>query len=169
MPLTIQKILYLASGLKARRYRSAASVLSQLRVDAERQGQDISASLRRAFTDAARSCRRGMGPATTAKALLFECLGDLPVTAEPWDSAGPVGPAAAMVVGSWWLLRETEAANLRAAHVVFKNTRGVLTAEILLPVSKSDQKPKGLPGPTLACAGGGHAERTARPTPPCGR
>ena len=144
MPVSVEKVLWLAAGLKARRYRSAASVLSQLRVDAERQGQDITSSIRRALADAARSCRRGLGPATSAKPLDFEGLGSLPITPEPWRPHGPLGPAAAMVVGAWWLLRETEAANLRAAHVVFSNTRGVLTVELLLPASKGDQEAKGV-------------------------
>ena len=158
LPLTIQKVLYLAAGLKARRYRSAASVLSQLRVDAERTGEEISAGLRRAFTDSARSCRRGLGPSVTARALAFEKLGDLPLEMTPWATAGPVGPAAAMVVGSWWLLRETEAANLRASHVTFRNARGTLTAEVLLPVSKNDQEAKGV-ARAQACLCGGPARR----------
>ena len=144
LPLTVDKVLWLAAGLKARRYRSAPSVLSQIRVDAERGGQDISASLRRTFADAARSCKRGLGPAVSAKPLNFEDLRSLPVTPGPWHAHGPIGPAAAMVVGAWWLLRETEAANLRAAHVVFANTRGVLTVELMLPASKGDQEARGV-------------------------
>ena len=144
LPITVEKVLWLAAGLKARRYRSAPSVLSQLRVDAECQGQDISSGLRRAFTDAARACRRGLGPAITAKPLDFEALGALPLGPEPWHAHGPIGPAAAMVVGSWWLLRETEASNLRAAHVAFRNVRGALTVELLLPASKGDQESKGV-------------------------
>ena len=144
LPLTVEKVLWLAAGLKARRYRSAASVLSQLRVDAERQGFDTTAAIRRALADAARSCRRGLGPVISARPLDFEALSSLPTSPDPWRPHGPIGPAAAMVVGAWWLLRETEAANLRAAHVVFANTRGVLTAELLLPASKGDQEARGV-------------------------
>ena len=143
-PLTVDKVVWLAAGLKARRYRSAASVLSQIRVDAERGGQDVTAALRRTFADAARSCRRGLGPAVSARPLDFEGLKNLPVTPEPWHPHGPLGPAAAMTIGSWWLLRETEAANLRAAHVAFSNTRGVLTVELTLPASKGDQEARGV-------------------------
>ena len=71
-PLTAHTIVCLAAGLKARRYRSAASVLSQLKVDSERLGQDITAAHRRLLTDAVRSCNRGLGPTLTAKALEFE-------------------------------------------------------------------------------------------------
>ena len=127
-PLTIRTVLCLAAGLKARRYRSAASVLSQLRVDSERHGEELTPGIRRAFTDGARSCRRGLGPAVTARALCFERLAELPSAPHPWASAGPVGPAAAMIIGSWWLLRETEASNLRATHVQFRCLRGTPTA-----------------------------------------
>ena len=144
MPLSVDKVLWLAAGLKARRYRSAASVLSQIRVGAERGGQDITSGLRRTFADAARSCRRGLGPVVSAKPLEFEDLRSLPVSPDPWRVHGPIGPAAAMIVGAWWLLRETEAANLRAAHVVFSNTRGVLTVELMLPASKGDQEARGV-------------------------
>ena len=161
-PLSLNKILFLAAGLKARRYRSAASVLSQLRVDAEREGQEITTGFSRAFTDSARSCRRGLGPALTARALTFERLGDLPLAPAPWAPGGPVGPAAAIVVGTWWLLRETEAANLRASHVTFKNARGTLTVEILLPVSKADQEAKGI-ARAHACLCRGPARRPECP------
>ena len=77
-PLEAAKVLHLAAGLKARRYRSAASILSQYRVDAERQGQDLPPSVHRVFTDCARSCRRGLGPTVQARALDFERLAELP-------------------------------------------------------------------------------------------
>ena len=42
------------------------------------------------------------------------------------------------------MLREIEAANLRARHVTFRCVRGALVAEISLPVSKSDQEARGV-------------------------
>ena len=166
LPLSVDKVLWLAAGLKARRYRSAASVLSQIRVDAERGGQDISSGLRRTFADAARSCRRGLGPVVSARPLDFEAMRALPTAPEPWRPHGPIGPASAMVVGAWWLLRETEAANLRAAHVTFANTRGVLTVELLLPASKGDQEARwGLSGSSMHLH---HHGPAARLPGPCG-
>ena len=49
-----------------------------------------------------------------------------------------------MIVAAWWMLREIEAANLRARHVTFRCVRGALVAEISLPVSKSDPEAKGV-------------------------
>ena len=44
-PLDGDKVVYLAADLKAFKYRSAANVLSQIRVDAELRGQDLPVSL----------------------------------------------------------------------------------------------------------------------------
>ena len=143
-PLTAHAIVCLAAGLKARRYRSASNVLSQFKVDAERLGQEVSAAQRRLLTDAVRSCRRGLGPATRAKALDFVRLGELRQSPEPWTPGGPLGPAAAMVIGAWWLMREVEAATVRAAHVTLSEVRGRLSAEIRLPVTKADQQALGV-------------------------
>ncbi len=120
--LDADRVQYLAAGLKALRYRSAGNVLSQYRTDAERQGQNCIASLTRCFADCSRSCRRGQGPAVQDRALDFAQLAELPPDTTPWCTAGPVGPAAAMTIGAWWMLREIEASNLRARHVTVPYT-----------------------------------------------
>jgi len=137
LPLTTEKVYKLAASIKAGGYRSAASLLSQYRVDAERAGYTCAGPLARAFTDAARSCRRGLGPSTKALALPFERLADLPPSPKPWVMGGPIGSRNALVVGAWWMMRETELAGVRAALAVVSQTSPP-TAEITLPASKSD-------------------------------
>ena len=45
---------------------------------------------------------QGQGPAVRARASDLTRLTELPTDASPWCSAGPVGTAAAMILGSWW-------------------------------------------------------------------
>ena len=116
-PVTPEKVACLGAGLKRGGYRSSGNVLSQYRVDAERQGQAMDSSLHRVFTDVGRACRRGVGPSMRAAPLPFERLKFLPSSAEPWVSGGPLGPRNAMITGSWWLLREAELSGMRAAMV----------------------------------------------------
>ena len=59
-PATAAKLTALVAGLKAGRYRSFASVLSQHKVDSERLGDAWSPQMLRLSADAARSCRRGL-------------------------------------------------------------------------------------------------------------
>ena len=88
-------------SLKAGGYRSADSVLSQVRVDAEQSGFVIDGATRRAFTDAAMSCRRGRGPALQAMALEFTLFERLPGDEAPWATGGPASPRSALIVAGW--------------------------------------------------------------------
>ena len=149
-PISTDKVLQLAAGLHAGRYRSAASVLSQFRVDAERSGGCISGEIARAFTDGSRACSRGLGPPRRALALDLFLLHRLPAAPTPWVHGGPMGPRNCLVISAWWLLREVEVANVRAIHVTIRP--GIVPcAEMHLPASKADQEAKGT-SRTHACA-----------------
>jgi len=142
-PLTPAKVLRLAASLKAGGYRSASSVLSQYRVDAERRGDLLDGPVARAFADAGRSCRRGLGPVTKARPLPLERFAELPATPVPWVTGGPLGSRNALVVGAWWMARETELANARAALATITVQDGV-TAELVLPATKADLEALGV-------------------------
>ena len=124
--------------LRAGGYRSACNILSQLRVDAERSGIEVSAASQRALADAARSCRRGLGPPLRAMALDFARLEGLPGSSTPWAQGGPAAPRNALIISGWWLLREVEVANLRADCVAVTQGRCPSVA-LTLPASKADQ------------------------------
>ena len=142
LPITVQKVLYLGAGLKAGGYRSAGSVLSQYNVDSIRAGCSVDRAIERALADATRSCSRGLGPPRRALALDVLRFAGLPATPAPWVPGGPVGPRNLMIVGSWWLLREMEAAGARAKHV--RILQGdPLVATFLLPTSKTDLRALG--------------------------
>ena len=136
-PITVQKVLCLGAGLKAGGYRSAGSVLSQYSVDSIRAGCTVDRAIERALADATRSCSRGLGPPRRALALDVLRFVGLPTSPDPWVPGGPVGPRNMMVIGSWWLLREIEAAGARAKHVRIV-PGSPLVATFLLPTSKTD-------------------------------
>jgi len=142
-PATAEKLRHLGAGLHAGSFRSAATILSQYKVDGERRGECFTPEMARLIADVGRACRRGQGPPVRAAPLPLERLGELPGGADPWVPGGPVGPRNAIVVGAWWLLREVEAANLRAALVTIAATT-VPTATLSLPASKSDAAARGV-------------------------
>ena len=78
LPLTVDKILALAAGLKKGGYRSATSYLELYKGVAERSGQEMTMFEQRAMRDCKRSCERGLGSATRAMPLPFGRLGELP-------------------------------------------------------------------------------------------
>ena len=116
LPPTVPAILAVGAALKAGRYRAASAYLSCYRVTSERAGFELSAPMRRAFTDAARSCARGLGGPTRALALPLARLAELPAGRVAWTTSGPLSPRNLLVVGLWWFLRELEVSSTRACH-----------------------------------------------------
>ena len=140
--------------LRAGGYRSSDCILSQMSVDAERAGIEISPATRRALTDAARSCRRGLGPPLRAMALNFALFERLPGDPTPWAPGGPASPRNALITAGWWMLREVEVANLRASCVTITPGRCPAVA-LTLPTSKADQAGAGVQRThTCICQGG---------------
>jgi len=142
-PITLEKLRRLGAGLHAGGFRSAATILSQYKVDGERRGQQLGPEMVRLSADLVRACRRGQGPPIRAAPLPLERFGELPGGSDPWVPGGPVGPRNALVVGAWWMLREVEAANLRAALVTVVPAI-VPTATLHLPASKADSGAAGV-------------------------
>ena len=124
--------------LRAGGYRSSDNVLSQMKVDAERAGVEITAATKRALTDAARSCRRGLGPPLRAMALDFPRFEQLPADVAPWAPGGPASPRNALIIAGWWMMREIEVSNLRVSCVQIAQGRCPVVA-LTLPASKTDQ------------------------------
>ena len=143
-PPTVEKVHALGTVLKAGRYKSAESYLSVYKTEAERKGFTWTAVEQRALRDAARSCARGLGGPQHALPLPFSRLGELPGTEEPWVGSGPVFPRSLVVLGSWFMMRETEAANATVADVTVKVVDGVPKVLWDLPASKTDQRAAGV-------------------------
>ena len=146
-PPTSQKVLALGAVLKAGGYRSAETYLQAYRTAADRAECPFGASELRAVRDAARSCKRGLGGPVRAMPLPFERLGEavLPDSDTPWVPGGPVGPKNAILLGSWFLMREAELAGAKAHNlkVVTRGSRPPLV-QWSLPASKTDQQALGV-------------------------
>ena len=143
LPLTVRTVRRLGAGLKAGGYRSAPAYLSVVRQAAERAGQVLTPDVELALKDARRACLRGVGPAHRVEGLPLARLHELPDDPAPWAIGGPRAPKRAIILGSWWLTREIELANARAAHVQFAGDPIDLIAAWALPVSKADQEARG--------------------------
>lgn len=137
-PLSAEKVLALGATLTAGGYRSGNLYLSAARIDCVRHGQQIDSATSQAIADAVRSCERGMGPARKVSGLPMSRLAGLPDDDGPWAAQGPLAPKRVIIAGAWWLTREIEISNARAALVCFSGSGSSLTASWCLPASKTD-------------------------------
>lgn len=143
-PPSVEKVYLLGASLKAGGYRSAPGYLSLYRVTCAREGHAFGPDLAIAIRDAARSCTRGIGAPVRATPLPLDRLHDLAGGRDPWVPSGPCSPRNAVVIGTWWLLREVELSTLRARLVeVCTGIDGQPKIFITLPASKTDQTAHG--------------------------
>ena len=157
----------LGASLKKGFYRSPASYLSIYKGEAERRGYEWGSVLQRVVRDAVRSCLRGIGPPLQAQPLPLLCLGTLPGGRAPWTDRGPANPRNAIVVGSWFLLREVELANARAALVSVKGDAarpGPSSPSTFRPLRRISSP--SARGALTGAAARGWRSRTALSTPP---
>ena len=134
-PPTTDTIDAVAATLKQGGYRSASLYLHGYKVAAQRSGWGWSDVLQRAMVDAIRSCARGLGPSVQAQPLPLHGLYRLHGGRRSWvGGGGPACPRNAVVIGSWWLMREIELSTVRAGHLSLHG--GVVS--LLLPASKTD-------------------------------
>ena len=86
------------------------------------------------FRRISRAATRGRGPAKQATELPFDRLAELPTGPQPFPMEGTCYTRRFAVMATWWLRRETEAANLTTDCVCTEGT----TAHLRLPLSKTD-------------------------------
>ena len=167
-PPSRDTILALAASLKAGNYATADSYLQLYRANCERKGWGLTPDLAWLLKDCVRSCLRGRGGPTKALALPFGRLGELDLLSdEPWHLNGPIGPACAIVVGSWFLARELELSTSRARLITLDtDDAGEPTVRWHLPASKTDQQALGKAvvhgcacGPSATCGCPYHAAK----------
>ena len=135
-PFNTEVVYALGAALKWRKYRTADIYLYLARATAEREGATIDAATRRAVTDVIRSCKRGRGPAKRCEGLVLEILPSLPATPKAWADGGPWRPRNALIIGSWWMLREIEFSGAELRSVTFNTV--LKSASLTLPASKAD-------------------------------
>ena len=143
-PLTVRKLRTAAAILKAAGYRSAMQYLWTLKKVHVKKGFPWDQTLELELKEAKHACRRGQGPAKKAGALPLERLGSLPSSWDgPRSAKGPARPRSAILVGSWWGMREIELAGLRVSSLTFSEGDGCGTCRVNLPVSKTDAEALG--------------------------
>ena len=69
-PITVEQVERVDAALKRGNYASADAYLSQYRLSSERRGFEITGPFVRAFKDAGRACKRGIGPGVKSMACL---------------------------------------------------------------------------------------------------
>ena len=136
IPYTSEVVYALGAALKWRGYRSADLYLYLSRQVARREGATIGPAAQQAFLDVIRSCKRGLGPAKHCEGLVLELLPDLPASVVAWVKGGPCNPRNALIIGSWWMLREIEFSNAELRAVSFNVQRR--SVAWTLPASKAD-------------------------------
>merc|ERR1712086_1037609 len=145
-PPTQETVVALGAALKAGSYASAENYLVFYRGRCLSANWPYDAALMRLHKDAVRSCTRGMGGPTKALGLPLLRLAELDVLDDgPWTPGGPVGPACAVIAGSWFLAREVELATTRAKLVALEvNSEGDPVVKWYLPASKTDAEARGV-------------------------
>ena len=132
--------------LRAGGYRTASQYLYTLKKAHVKQGHQWTEGLTALLGDLKRGCARGLGGPRQADALGLDKYDP----ATPFIHAGVKHPAEAVITGAWWLLREIEVANIRAADVLIEAGPGCGIATINVSASKTDYKARGCRR-TLGC------------------
>ena len=128
------------------RLRVRGELLAPYRVRCQSANWPYDAALQRLHLDVVRSCKRGVGGPVKALGLPLLRLVDLDLSSDdPWVAGGPLGPACAIIAGSWFLTREVELATTRAKLVFLEtNSDGDPVVKWFLPASKTDVEARGV-------------------------
>ena len=138
--LTPDLIYTVMGAFKLAKYRSAEQYLETAKQAFIHDGGIWSDQLRQAARAAVRSCKRGIGCPKQAKGLPLSKLGNVG-DMRPLANGGPVHPARATILASWWLLREIEASFSRVKHIAVSHEERKISWR--LPSSKADWKALG--------------------------
>ena len=139
-PLSRSSVRAFGASLKAGGYRSVAVYFSaitghQLRT----MWQPPSPEVKQCMQDTKRAVLRGAGPSRLKD---FFHVPDLVAVLEGhedivgFEATRPRHMAETLLLSSWWMLREIEAANAQVGHVSWNDSRGEVT--LMLPVQKCD-------------------------------
>ena len=123
-------------ALDAGGYRSTELYLDAARQQHINRGYDWTQQLALTAKRATRACKRGRGPSKQAQPLPLEKVPSVPQQAKAVHPGGPLYPARATVLVSWWLLREIEASNAEISHIAIDQENRL--AHWRLPHSKTD-------------------------------
>ena len=142
-PLTVAKLQYMGALLKASKYRSATQYLAATKRKHTSLGFAWDDSLNLEFSDACRSCSRGLGPAKQTGYFEVDALSEWSKSTRrhsrwPQVRGGPILPRETTEVACHWVLREIEISSAQVGAISFQRGEGCGSASFNLPVSKCD-------------------------------
>ena len=142
LPLDRSKVAAVASLFKAGGYRSFSNYLCRAKDEHLRRGFDWPCSLDRACRLAVRSACRGLGPARQSAEFKFSAVSSLPGARTDVAEGETHEGRALLVLGTFFLLRELEAACATVGDLSIDQGASVVTMN--LPVSKTDPSGRGV-------------------------
>jgi len=140
-PLSPAKVALAAALLRKGGYRSATLYLAALKREHVTLGFPWDDALSLELRDCTRAVLRGLGPPLRAAPFDLEAIAnaeaeDVQLSV---DLKGPINAKDAVLVASWWMLREIELAAAKLQQVTLSDGNGTCgTGTIDLPVSKAD-------------------------------
>ena len=139
-PLTVEKINLAAALLKKGHYRSAPAYIAAIKREHILTKHPWCERLTLVVKEAVRSTLRGLGPPKQAQPFQLLSVAQHLYTKKLCPGAyNFVTPHCAVIVASWWMLREIELSALRFQDVVIKGADGSCgVATLHLPVTKTD-------------------------------
>jgi hypothetical protein len=140
--LTPDKVHTVSGILRDAGYRSTSGYLSIAKQEHTARYGDLDDQTLQAITRASRAARRGLGPAKHTRELPFKRLPEIP----PWFMAGrivgaPLQCRSALIIGSWYLMREIELAAASRSDITLVERDQVV--ELYLPTQKTDAEGAG--------------------------
>ena len=144
--LTPDLIEQVVACLKASNYRSVPAYISIAKQEFVRRhlnDRPFPEAIALAIKEVSRSAKRGMGPAKHAAELPFKRLAELESFEFKPKPEDPAHPLPTIVLASWYLMREIEAADLTISHVSFRHENGSPFVDVYLRVQKNDPQGSG--------------------------
>jgi hypothetical protein len=165
LPLTADKIMAVAACFKCGGYRAFPGYMSKAKEKHILAGCVWDGQLDLVSRKATTSVTRGLGMArqsTPFKLLMaLQAVKDNKVVL---PDAAPIGWCSFMVIATFFVMREIEAANLRVEHTTINDNE--LSVQLLLPVSKKDPRAVGCSRAwKCLCKGGAAAGATRMDCP----
>ena len=133
--VTCEMIFAVMGALDAGGYRSTELYLDTARQQHISRGYDWTQQLALSAKRATRACKRGRGPSKQAQPLPLAKVPSVSSQSGAVHPGGPCHPARAILLVSWWLLREIEASNAEISHVTIDKDHRLAQR---LPHSKAD-------------------------------
>lgn len=138
--ITPDMMFKVMGALKLAGFRSAQLYLDAAKTQHISLGHQWTAQLQQAYRSSVRSCCRHMGAPKQASPLPLLKLAAFK-DREPMAKGGPYWPGRSVLLISWWLLREIEAANATTDHITVDETN--LKISWRIPCSKTAWKALG--------------------------